>query len=241
MNEDKTVEGEPDQQHKDSELDENNDEEHKDQSCRSEKEDIENKTEDCEIENCEDADDDNYVRSIQGETAETEREILCLLVKAAIVVNEEWSLKDELQKHNMKNSHDISCTKCDENFITEEELGRHMNNEHTTQSTPSTTDNDHVTLEKEEDSLNNSNKEHFDARHNFKCENCEEIEKGFAKERLKFEQDLAKTREEYEKVKSELELTKEANDSLTKMEKIELNKDKEKKASKAQPEDVIEA
>ena len=95
----------------------------------------------------------------------------------------------------MKNSHDISCTKCDENFITEEELGRHMNNEHTTQSTPSTTDNDHVTVEemhpqietkKEEDSLNNSNKEHFDFRHNFKCENCEEIEKGFAEERLKF-------------------------------------------------------
>ena len=112
MNENKTVEGEPELQHEDSELGENNDEEHKDQSCRSEKEDIENKNEDCEIENCEDADDDNYVRSIQGETAETEREVLCLLVKAARVVNEEWSLKDKLEKHNMKNSHDISCTKC---------------------------------------------------------------------------------------------------------------------------------
>ena len=36
MNEDKTVEGEPDQQHEDPELDKNNDEEHKNQSCRRE-------------------------------------------------------------------------------------------------------------------------------------------------------------------------------------------------------------
>ena len=56
--------------------------------------------------------------------------------KDARVVNGEWLLKDELEKHNIKDSHNISCTKCDDNFITEEELGHHMNNEHTTQSTP---------------------------------------------------------------------------------------------------------
>jgi len=98
-----------------------------------------------------------------------------------------------------------------------------------------------IETKKEEDNLKNSNKEHFDSRHNFKCENCEEIEKRFAEERLKFEQELAKTREEYEKVKRELELIKEANDSLTKMKKIVLNKNEEKKATKGQPEDDIEA
>ena len=34
-----------------------------------------------------------------------------------------------------------------------------------------------IETKQEEDSLNNSNKEHFDSRHNSKCENCEEIEK----------------------------------------------------------------
>ena len=48
INENKTIEGEPDQQHEDSGLDGNNDKEHKDQSCRSEngeneKKDSENK------------------------------------------------------------------------------------------------------------------------------------------------------------------------------------------------------
>ena len=81
MNENKTVEGEHELQHEDSELDENNDEEHKDQSCRSKKENILIITKDGEIENCADADDDKYVHSIQGETAETKKEVLCLLVK----------------------------------------------------------------------------------------------------------------------------------------------------------------
>ena len=64
----------------------------------------------------------------------------------------------------MKNSHDISCTKCDENFITEEELGRHMNNEYTKTTANVTLEEMHPQIEtkKEEDSSNNPSKEQFD-------------------------------------------------------------------------------
>ena len=58
---------------------------------------------------------------------------------------------------------------------------------------------------------------------------------------MKLEQELANTREEYEKVKGESELNKEAKESLTKIEEIVLNKTEEKKAPKRQPEDDIEA
>ena len=115
-----------------------------------------------------------------------------------------------------------------------------MNNEHTT-----TTDN--VTLEetnlqietkKEENTSNNSSKEQFDASLDFRCRNCDEIEKRSAEEKLKLEQELANTQEKYEKVRVESELNKKA---LIKIEEIVLNETKEKKTPKRQLEDDIEA
>ena len=95
------------------------------------------------------------------------------------------------------------CAECDKTFATGEELGRHMNNEHTTTTDNVTLEETHPQIEtkKEEDSSNNSSKEQFDASLDFRCRNCEEVEKRFAEEKMKLEQELANTREEYEKEK----------------------------------------
>ena len=132
------------------------------------------------------------------------------------------------------------CAECEKTFATEEEHRRHMNHEHTSKT-------DNVTLEEanlqietkiEENNSNNSNKEQVDASHDFRCRNCEEVEKRSTEEKLKLEQELANTQEKYEKVKVESELNKKA---LIKIEEIVLNKTKEKKTPKRELEDDIEA
>ena len=72
------------------------------------------------------------------------------------------------------------------------------------------------------------------------AEIVKKLKKRFAEQKLKLEQELANTREEYEKVKVESELNKKAKESLIKIEEIVLNKTKEKKTPKRQLEDDIE-
>ena len=80
-----------------------------------------------------------------------------------------------------------------------------MNHEHTSKTDNVTLEEANLQIETKKGEIrsNNSSKEQFDASHDFRCRNCDEVEKRLAEERLKLEQELANTRDEYEKVKCE--------------------------------------
>ena len=119
INENETIEGEPDQQHEDSGLDGNNDKDHKDQSCRSGNGENENK----DGENKDSENENKTMEEVSCESTTKAREDLDLLPEKNMS-----SVRQDVCLLSVQGNivdHQLKCDKCSYIAIHTNDLRRH--------------------------------------------------------------------------------------------------------------------